>query len=116
MRTVITSVIIALTIVGGIIFAFNNRDNNSDQTQDFGIILDVRTAEEYVADHIDGAVNLSLDEIQNGKVPTDDKSTKLSVYCRSGVRSAQAAKTLRDEGYDVVDLGGVDTARDKLSK
>jgi rhodanese-related sulfurtransferase len=39
-----------------------------------------------------------------------DKEAKIVVYCRSGRRSAEAAKVLKELGYkNVYDLGGINS-------
>lgn len=77
---------------------------------DGAVLIDVRTLAEYNATHLDDAINIAVDVIDEQieeKVP--DKDTKIIVYCRSGSRSATAAKTLLDKGYkNVYDLGGMD--------
>lgn len=71
-------------------------------------LLDVRTPEEFAAGHIEGAINLPLAEIQSGTLPEVAKNTKLYVYCRSGNRSAQASKILKDAGFSSIeDLGAM---------
>lgn len=71
-------------------------------------LIDVRTAEEFEAGHFENAINLPVEDIQEGKMPTADKDTTIYVYCRSGNRSAQAKTALEAAGYtDVVDLGGL---------
>jgi len=76
------------------------------------VLLDVRTPEEFSTGHIRGALLLPYDGISATTaaqaIPT--KNTPVIVYCRSGRRSAIAAKTLMDLGYrQVLDLGGVNT-------
>lgn len=63
------------------------------------IIIDVRTAEEYNEGHIANAINIPVDNISEITYSKDDK---IIVYCASGVRSAIAAKTLVDAGYNNV--------------
>ena len=71
------------------------------------ILVDVRTPAEYDSGHIPTAVNIPVTEIAE-KPPTADTKALIIVYCRSGARSAAAAKTLTDLGYTrVVDFGGV---------
>lgn len=72
-------------------------------------LIDVRTPEEFAAGHVEGAVNIPVDqvgnrlaEIKNLVAGTDNP---LVIYCRSGNRSAHAARTLRAAGYEVVDFG-----------
>ena len=53
-----------------------------------------------------GAINISVQEL-NGKLNKIPKDKPVVVYCRSGSRSSQAARTLLGAGYtDVYDLGG----------
>ena len=61
-----------------------------------------RVEEEYKESHLDKAINIPVDEISKIEM---DKDTILFVYCKSGVRSKQAAETLIDLGYIVYDLG-----------
>ena len=71
-------------------------------------IIDVRTPEEYAAQHAKGAINLPLANIQTGKIPTAAKNTIVYVYCQSGVRAAQAKILLGQDGYQhVISLGGI---------
>lgn len=73
------------------------------------IILDVRTEEEYDAGHITDAIlvpNETIIDEQPELLP--DLDAEILVYCRSGNRSAQAAKKLIAIGYtNVVDFGGI---------
>lgn len=69
-------------------------------------IIDVRTADEYNESHLDNAINIPVDEINEIEI---DKDTVLFVYCRSGVRSKVAAETLIDLGYTVYDLGAYES-------
>ena len=70
------------------------------------VIIDVRTGGEFASGYIDGAINIPLDNISsiNGSV---DKDTVIILYCASGMRSTEAAKTLVDLGYtNVYNLDG----------
>ena len=73
------------------------------------VILDVRTQEEYDAGHIAGAIlvpNESITDKQPELLPELD--AEILIYCRSGNRSAQAARKLIAIGYtNVVDFGGI---------
>lgn len=73
------------------------------------VLLDVRTAEEYREKHIPKSLLLPLDVLEKevrAKIPA--KETVIFVYCRSGRRSAAAAKLLNALGYQqVFDLGGI---------
>ncbi len=71
-------------------------------------LYDVRTAAEYSAGHIERSVNLSLQDIEAGKLPDVAKDTELYLYCESGSRAAQAAGLLKNAGYtNVTNLYGI---------
>lgn len=73
------------------------------------IILDVRTREEYDGGHIAGAILLPNEDIGTDRpAALPDADAEILVYCRSGNRSAQAAKKLIAMGYTAVyDFGGI---------
>ena len=71
-------------------------------------LLDVRTAAEYTAGHIEGATNFSLQDLQAGKRPTGNKTQAIYVYCHSGNRATQAANILQNAGFpNVINLGAI---------
>lgn len=73
-----------------------------------GVLLDVRTPQEYAAGRIEGADNVPLQSIQSGTLPAVAKDKPVYVYCQSGNRSAQAAALLKKAGYiNVIDLGAM---------
>lgn len=76
-------------------------------------ILDVRTPEEWNEGYIKGAklVTYPADDFTAKATKALDPEKPVLVYCRSGGRSAKAAKLLRDAGFkDVRDLAGGITA------
>lgn len=72
------------------------------------MLIDVRTPEEYAEAHIDGAVNVELAEDMVSSLSSDAAGQTLEVYCRSGGRAMAAEQILRQAGYKVKNLGGVD--------
>lgn len=68
--------------------------------------LDVRTAGEYAAGHIEKAINI---DVMSGSfetkaletIPTDKT---VALYCQSGRRSKRAANILSGKGYKVIEL------------
>jgi molybdopterin/thiamine biosynthesis adenylyltransferase/rhodanese-related sulfurtransferase len=65
--------------------------------------IDVREADEWQEGHLPGAVHIPrgfLESRVEGAAP--DKSTQVVVYCASAARSAFAAKTLQELGYQHV--------------
>lgn len=81
------------------------------------IILDVRTEAEYKEGHIPNAILIPNESIKNEMTDLlPDLNAEILIYCRSGNRSAQAAKKLIAIGYtNVYDFGGiVDWPYDKV--
>jgi phage shock protein E len=78
-------------------------------TQKGIILVDVRTSEEYLAEHIKNALLLPLDTIgEKASTLIPDKSVVYFVYCRTGNRSATAVTQLVNMGYQhIYDLGGI---------
>ena len=62
------------------------------------LIVDVRTREEYVKNHIKGAINIPLYDIEFYTDFLKDK--EIFLYCDSGKRSKAAAEKLRDKGIN----------------
>ena len=72
------------------------------------VLVDVRTAGEYDAGHIENARNIDVlkDDFRSVATETLPKDRIIAVYCRSGKRSLKAAAILAKEGYKVVNLRG----------
>ncbi|MDA7502075.1 rhodanese-like domain-containing protein [Chitinophagales bacterium] len=73
-------------------------------------ILDVRTAEEYLPEHIAGAFNRDFYEPDfELQLDSLDKSRTYLIYCKSGNRSGQTLATMEDLGFQTVYniLGGM---------
>lgn len=72
------------------------------------VVLDVRTVDEYVEGHIQGAVLIDQgkDDFMEKSKAILVKDKTIAVYCRSGRRSANAAGRLAAEGYRCVNLKG----------
>ena len=69
--------------------------------------IDVRTPAEYASGHINGAINIEFQEIGDRITQvTDDKTTDIRLYCRSGRRSGVARETLLKLGYGNVQNEG----------
>ncbi len=77
--------------------------------EDTVTILDVRTEEEFISGHIEGALLIPDNEIlEKAEETLPDKSATILVYCRSGRRSALSAADLAELGYtNIYDFGGI---------
>lgn len=70
------------------------------EMQGKGLLIDVRTPEEYAAGHLEGAVNIDwLGPDFETKIQALDKDRELFLYCKAGSRSAKAQKKLREWGF-----------------
>ena len=76
------------------------------------ILIDVRTAEEFAAGHLQGAINYNVEDgTLEAAFSSLDSSKSYNVYCQSGRRSAIAIALLNQNGFTrVTDLGGIDEA------
>ena len=94
----------------------NIRNILSEARNYVGIIVDVRTSEEFAKSHIPMAINLPLEEIQAGNISLP-KGKVILVYCANGGGSTLAAKILTEKGYKVINtVGGISGYRGALTK
>jgi rhodanese-related sulfurtransferase len=70
------------------------------------LVLDVRTAREFAAGHVEGARHLPVDDVRHEAegLPRD---RRIVVHCRSGFRGHLAARQLKERGFkDVANVTG----------
>lgn len=74
------------------------------------LVIDVRTAEEFAAGHIEGAINIPFESIVEGVAKLGLKNDdSIVLYCRSGRRSGIADEALTQAGFShTANAGGVD--------
>ncbi|QUW22929.1 rhodanese-like domain-containing protein [Sporosarcina sp. Marseille-Q4063] len=68
-------------------------------------LIDVREVDEVQAGKIPGALHIPLGLVEF-KMQDLDKSKEYILVCRSGGRSARAAKFLEDYGFNVINMTG----------
>ena len=73
----------------------------SAKTAEAGVvILDVRTPEEFMAGHIQGAINIDVEGVGfDTEIAKLDKEATYAVYCRSGRRSVVAVDAMEKNGF-----------------
>lgn len=73
------------------------------------ILLDVRSEEEFAEGHIEGAINIPLQRLAyEVEYEIEARESMIVLYCRSGVRTLQAAMILDELDYtNVYDMGGI---------
>ncbi len=97
----------------------SDQQSVSEQTEQSGseqnfILIDVRTVEEFAEGHLEGALNLNVEDGTLEAALSDlDPTASYQVYCRSGRRSAIAVDLMTANGFtDIKDLGSVQQASD----
>jgi phage shock protein E len=64
------------------------------------VLLDVRTAGEFAAGHIEGALNIDVEGMTfEGEIKSLDPSKTYAIYCQSGRRSRIAVETMSNAGF-----------------
>ena len=113
---ILTAIVIIISYNKNSVIQNPNSSEINEIIKDENIILiDVRTENEYNSGHIKNAINIPLNDIQNKIDYQKDKP--LAVYCRTGKRSLEAAKTLAKMGYTkIYDLGGIENSKIELTK
>ncbi len=86
------------------------RDNNESFT-----LLDVREAHEYYISDIDGTTRIPYDQL-NEQCEELSPDEEIVVICRSGSSAADAAKLLKEKGYEKVSVlkGGINEWAQKI--
>ena len=71
---------------------------------EYGIIIDVRTEDEFESGKIPGALNIDIYKGQGFiyEIEELDKSKNFYVYCAAGVRSANACGVMQQLGFENV--------------
>ncbi|MEZ0537206.1 FAD-dependent oxidoreductase [Caldicellulosiruptoraceae bacterium PP1] len=68
-------------------------------------IIDVRTPEEYEFGHIEGAINIPVDELRK-RIDEVPKGKKIIAYCGVGFRSYHACLILKSKGFECFNMSG----------
>ncbi|HSP78184.1 MAG TPA: rhodanese-like domain-containing protein [Myxococcaceae bacterium] len=106
-------ILFAVLAVGAVVFltfrarAQATRSQQAHQAVEQGaLLLDVRTPEEFASGHLQGAVNIPVDELERRAKELPSRQAGIVIYCRSGNRSRRAEHILRDKGFEkLIDLG-----------
>ncbi|MBO4391481.1 MAG: FAD-dependent oxidoreductase, partial [Lachnospiraceae bacterium] len=69
------------------------------------ILLDTRTREEYARGHIEGYVNIPVDELRD-RIGELEPGKTVYVTCQSGLRGYVACRILAQNGFDAYNLAG----------
>lgn len=91
--------------------ALEPKDFQAEVQKQQGVVLDVRTPEEFQEGHLPEAHNIDYKgDIFKGSLEQLDKNKPYYVYCKSGVRSRKAAEIMQEMGFtQVYNMeGGID--------
>ncbi|MDB1125398.1 rhodanese-like domain-containing protein [Vibrio algarum] len=102
LRKVIT---LFLTFIAFSSFAENRADLAWQKVEQGALLVDVRTPQEFETQHLESALNFPLNTV-NVAFNNIDKDRDIVVYCRSGNRSGQAERYLKQIGFTNVHNGG----------
>ena len=80
----------------------------ASQLSSESILIDVQTHEEFVAGHIEGAINIAVTSDDFSSIINQfPKKGAVYIYCRSGKRSTRAANQKKTMGFKkIVELEG----------
>lgn len=82
------------------LFSGNNPELKKIITEG-AFLVDVRSQGEYLSGHVKGSANIPLDQMKNQIAKFKGKNN-IVVFCRSGMRSAQAKAILEQNGFSNV--------------
>jgi rhodanese-related sulfurtransferase len=78
------------------------------------VVVDVRSPQEFASGHIQGSINIPLDQIGAKAAMLLKKGKPVITCCRSGARSAMAVGTLKSAGIDAHNGGAWDSLKQKI--
>ncbi len=88
------------------LFKTEPKPEYSELLNNGGIIIDVRSHQEYNSGHIKGSKNIPLNNLENNLAKFKKKDQPIITCCASGMRSASAKTILKNNGYTNVHNGG----------
>ena len=92
-------------VCDGVLKQWHIEDADSIVSRKDITLLDVRTPEEFQRGHIEGFLNIPVDELREG-LSKLDKSKPVYVICQSGLRSYIASRILAGNGYEAYNFSG----------
>ena len=93
--------------MGFLSFIFGTKKRQVEEYMANGaVILDVRTQREWDSGHVENSVHIPLNELNNRVCEVKALNKPIIACCKSGVRSAKAAKFLNLNNIDAINGGG----------
>ena len=92
-------------IKNGVVKQWYYEDTESLQRDENVTLLDTRTPTEYSRGHVEGFINIPVDELRE-RIGELDRTKQVYVICQSGLRSYIATRILAGNGFDCYNFAG----------
>ncbi len=105
MKKLISAISVLLMFFTTVVFGQTNNDLEIDEflkkmASERYVLIDVRTAEEFAAGHIQGAINIDYYSADfSNQIEKIGKEKPVLLYCRSGNRSAKSMQMMYKMGF-----------------
>lgn len=87
------------------LFGGGNKIQLEKAIQEGAFLVDVRTPSEFKSGSVKGATNIPLNQLSN-KMSKFKNKKHIVVFCQSGMRSGQARRILKSNGFEDTINGG----------
>lgn len=96
---------VAVNLMEGLVRQFHWNDLDALIGDPGSTVIDLRTASEYMEQHLDGPLHIPVDELRSrlSEVPRD---RPVYVFCHSGLRSYVGCRILSQHGYECAHMAG----------
>ena len=88
--------------------------NLKEELENDGVIVDVRTPQEYASGHIKESINIPLNNISAKKNELTKKYKTIIICCASGMRSASAKSMLAGTETKIINGGSWQSLQSKI--
>ncbi len=88
------------------LFGLGNTPEYKELLKSGGVIIDVRSPQEFKTGNISGSKNYPLNELDRHLTKLKNKDQPIIACCASGMRSGSAKSILKSKGYTQVYNGG----------
>jgi phage shock protein E len=97
------------------IFGTKEKTDFKELVKEGALIIDVRSPAEYRTGHVQGSINIALEQIGNTISSFKQQQKPLIMVCRSGTRSNIATSILKKAGLEVYNGGAWDDLAKKIA-